>query len=101
MPTSPVGKSGPVPVTGGAHYRASRSEAEIWRLVRRAAVVSAAAGIAILAAGVLALVLAGHSWPVMGAVGVLWACGLLHLGLLARTARRARVGMARGRAAEQ
>jgi hypothetical protein len=52
------------------------------RLLRQVVAVSAGIGIAVLAAGVVALVLAGYNWLVLV---LTWAFGLLHLGLLART----------------
>jgi hypothetical protein len=65
---------------------AATTETEQWRLVRLAAVVPAAVGVAILAVGVAAFVLTGYDWLVLA---LLWSFGLLHLGLLGwRTGRR-------------
>ena len=66
---------------------AATTEAEQWRLVRLAAVVSAAVGVAILAVGVAAFVLTGYDWLVLA---LLWSFGLLHLGLLGWRTRRRR-----------
>jgi hypothetical protein len=57
------------------------------RLLRQVVAVSAGIGIAILAAGVVAFVLAGYHWLVLA---LTWAFGLPHLGLLARTRRLGR-----------
>jgi hypothetical protein len=47
--------------------------------------VSAGVGVTILALGVVAFVTTGHDWLVLA---LLWAFGVLHLGLLATTYRR-------------
>lgn len=60
----------------------------------RSSGVSAGIGIAILAAGVVALVLAGYNWLVLV---LTWAFVLLHLGLLARTGRLRRRTQALGK----
>jgi fatty acid desaturase len=65
---------------------AAAHEAQRWRLVRSAARVSAAIGTVILALGVVAFVLTGYDWLVLA---LIWSFGLLHIGLLARTLRRA------------
>jgi hypothetical protein len=54
------------------------------RLLRQVVAVPAGIGIAILAAGVVAFVLAGYHWLVLA---LTWAFGMLHLGFLARTRR--------------
>jgi hypothetical protein len=65
---------------------AATEEAQRWRLIRRAACGSAAVGAAILALGVVAFVLTGYDWLVLVPI---WSFGLLHIGLLARSFRRA------------
>jgi cell division protein FtsW (lipid II flippase) len=62
-------------------------EGEQWHLARQAVAFSTAVGVAILAAGVFAFVKTGYNWLVLGLV---WAVGLLHLGLLAGFTRKAR-----------
>lgn len=75
---------------------AATEEAQQWHLLRQAVFVSAGVGVAILAMGVAAFVLTGYNWLVLA---LLWALGLLHLGLLTLTFRRAqrhrRAGAAR------
>jgi hypothetical protein len=65
---------------------AATEEPQLSRLVRRAARVSAGIGAAILMLGVVAFVLTGYDWVVLVPI---WSFGLLHLGLLAGTFRRA------------
>ena len=65
---------------------AATTEAEQWRVLRLGVVVSAGVGVAILVLGVAGFVLTGYNWLVLALV---WSVGLLHLGLLARTFRRA------------
>jgi hypothetical protein len=65
---------------------AATDEAQRWRLIHPAAFISAGVGAGILALGVVAFVLTGYSWLVLVPI---WSFGLLHLGLAARTFRRA------------
>jgi hypothetical protein len=65
---------------------ATTDEAQRGRLIRRSAFMSAGVGAAILALGVVAFVLTGYNWLVLVPI---WSFGLLHLGLVARTFRRA------------
>ena len=65
---------------------AATEEAQRWRVLRPAICVSAGIGAAILALGVVAFVLTGYNWLVLASI---WPFGLLHLGLLAWTSRRA------------
>lgn len=52
----------------------------------QAARVPAGVGAAILILGVVAFVLTGYNWLVLA---LIWSFGLLHIGLLVRTFRRA------------
>jgi len=61
------------------------TEAQQWRLLRHAVMVSAGVGAAILAVGAVAFVLTGYDWLVLALV---WSVGLLHFGLLAWMFRR-------------
>lgn len=61
---------------------AARTEPQQWRLAPLAVRVSAGVGVTILAVGVVAFVLTGYDW---GVLALVWAFGLLHLGLLAWT----------------
>lgn len=65
---------------------AARTQAQQWQALRRGYMVSAAVGAAILALGVVAFVLTGYDWA---ALALIWAFGLLHLGLLIWQFRRA------------
>jgi len=65
---------------------AATTEAGQWRVLRLAAVVSAGVGVVILTLGIVGFVLTGYNWLVLALV---WSVGLLHLGLIARTFRRA------------
>jgi energy-converting hydrogenase Eha subunit G len=76
----------------GAWYVARRdlaatNESQRLRLLRQAVSISSGVGVAILVAGVVAFVITGYDWLVLL---LLWALGLLHLGLLGRSVRRAR-----------
>jgi hypothetical protein len=66
---------------------AATTEDQRRRLLRQAFAFSATAGVAILVSGVFAFVKAGYNWLVLALV---WAFGLLHLGLLASSVRRVR-----------
>jgi hypothetical protein len=72
------------------------TEAEQWRVTRLAILVSAAVGVAILAAGVAAFVLTSYDWLVLA---LAWSFGFLHLGLLTWVRRRARPRTRKMRAA--
>ncbi|MFZ0188624.1 MAG: hypothetical protein WAL72_16965 [Streptosporangiaceae bacterium] len=65
---------------------AATEDAQHWRLVCQAARVPAGVGAAILILGVVAFVLTGYNWLVLA---LIWSFGLLHIGLLVRTFRRA------------
>jgi hypothetical protein len=71
---------------------AATTEAERWRVLRLAVVVSAGVGFVILALGVASFVLTGYDWVVLA---VVWSVGLLHLGLLTWGLRRSRQRTAR------
>jgi hypothetical protein len=75
---------------------AATSEAQQWRAVGQAVCVSAGVGVAILTMGVVAFVATGYDWVVLALV---WACGLLHLGLLTSAFRREKKRTGRARAA--
>lgn len=64
---------------------AARTQAQQWQALRRGYMVSAVVGAAILALGVVAFVLTSYDW----ALALIWAFGLLHLGLLLRQFRSA------------
>ena len=61
-----------------SRYFEATSEAQQWRVLHRAVFVSAGVGVAILAMGVVAFVGTRYNWLVLALV---WAVGLLHLGL--------------------
>lgn len=71
---------------------AAKTETQQWRVLRLAALVSAGVGFLILALGVVAFVLTGYDWL---ALALVWSVGVLHLGLLAWTFRRAQKGTGR------
>jgi hypothetical protein len=77
----------------GRHLAAT-PEAEQWRVARLAVVVSAGVGVAILAVGVVALVLTGYDWLVLVPI---WSFGLMHLGLLGWMFRRVQRSRSRTR----
>jgi hypothetical protein len=66
---------------------AATTDTQQRRLIRLTATVSAGIGVAILIAGVVLFVVTGYDWRVLI---VLWAFGLLHLGLLRSILRRVR-----------
>jgi hypothetical protein len=74
---------------------AATTEAEQWRVLRDAVLVSAGVGVAILAVGVVAFVLTGYDWLVLAPT---WSFGLLHLGLLTWIFRRAQRSRGKARA---
>lgn len=65
--------------------RAATTAARQWRLIRGAALVAAGSGAVILVGGVVGFVVSGYDWWVLI---LLWAFGLLHLGLLGPMLRR-------------
>jgi len=67
-----------------SRFFAATSAARQWRVLRRGVFVSAGVGVLILAEGVAVFVGTGYNWLVLALV---WACGLLHLGLLGRAFR--------------
>jgi hypothetical protein len=70
-----------------SRFFAATSETQQRRVLRRAVSASAGVGVAILAAGVAVFVAADYNWLVLA---VIWAFGLLHLGLVGLAFRRER-----------
>lgn len=66
---------------------AATTEDQRRRFLRQAFACSATVGVAILISGVVVFVVTGYNWLVLT---LIWAFGLLHLGLLANSVRRVR-----------
>jgi cell division protein FtsW (lipid II flippase) len=79
--------SGAVGWYASRRQAAATTEDQRRRFSRQAVAFSAAVGVAILISGVVVFVVTGYNWLVLALV---WAFGLLHLGLLAGSVRRVR-----------
>jgi hypothetical protein len=79
--------------SGGVGWYASRRQAAATtedqrrRFLRQAVAFSGAVGAAILIIGVVVFIVTGYNWL---SLALVWAFGLLHLGLLAASVRRVR-----------